>query len=337
MSGYAGAGLQTPMNPDRVQAARAPKILLKARPFAAQLANRLQAPVPDGVELYIHEDDVSGEDWFETLSARFAALTLPSGFMWIVEGPVWSLDGELFGLCRNAEADRELTRRLLKLAAHIGAPAVNIHCVDGSPDPGVLGEAQRRESLERALPFLTWYAALCRDAGIVPLIENVPPICRMRRSAFIYTPIGVEPQDLVSCAEAVPGLGVTLDTSHAQLAVNAFRGVPSDAVLETAARFYQAHGGPETLREYIEPMLPWIVSAHVSNAAGLLDEGLPYAEGDADLDGAVRQLATTARYIVTEPLDQDEDAAPLKRDMQRHLERVLRREPAAAASSRGAA
>ena len=299
-----------------------PKILLKARPTAIQLADRLEPPIPDGMELYIHEDDVSGTTWLETLQARFDGLETPPGFTWIVEGPVWSLDGELFGLCRNAEADRELTRRLVQLTAYLKAPALNIHCVDGSPDPSVLSEAERVRALERALPFLEWYAGLCHDAGITPLIENVPPICRMRRSAIIYTPIGVEPDDLIWCAQAVPGLGLTLDTSHAQLAVNAFRGVPADDSLARAAAFYRGRG-PETLAEYIQPLLPWIRSAHISNAAGLLDEGLPYEQGDAGLDAAVVQLATATKYFVTEPLDPDDDHAVLKREIQAHLTRVL--------------
>ena len=300
-----------------------PQILLKARPTVTQLRDRLEPPVPDGVELYIHEDDVSASDWLTTLRARFASIGAPADFTWIVEGPVWSLDGELFGLCRNNEADRELTRRIVQLAAELDAAAVNVHCVDGGYDPAALDRERRAETLERALPYLEWYVALCRDAGVTPLIENVPPICRMRRAAIVYSPIGAEWEDLAWCCERVPGLGVTLDTSHAQLAVNAFRGVPADPSLDAAAHYYRSLGGPETLERFIEPLLPWIVSAHVSNAAGLLDEGLPYAVGDADLDAAVCQLARSARYFVTEPLDPDDDRAVLKREIQAHLERVL--------------
>lgn len=314
-----------------------PRILLKARPTVTQLADRMEPPRPDGMELYIHEADISGDDWFDTLAARLAGCDWPPDFTWIVEGPVWSLDGELFGLCRQHEADRELTRRLVRLASHLGAAAVNIHCVDGSPDAAVLSEAQRRRSLDRAFGFLTWYARLCLDAGVTPLIENVPPICRMRRAAFIFTPIGVEARDLLACAAAVRGLGVTLDTSHAQLAVNAFRGSavpemaagealsePAHRQLKAAATYYLQRSGPETLAAYVEEILPLIVSVHVSNAAGLLDEGLPYEHGEANLDSAVAQLASVARYFVTEPLDPDEEHAVLKRQMQRRLAAVLR-------------
>ena len=305
---------------------RGPRILLKARPTPAQLADRLAPPVPDGLELYIHEDDVAGAGWLAALDRTIGGHAYPPDFTWIVEGPVWSLDGELFGICRNAEPDRELTRRLVRLAAHLGAVAVNIHCVHGSPDHRVLDEAARTAALERAIPFLEWYAGLCRDAGVQPLIENVPPVCRMRRGAFIFTPLGVEPRDLEACVRAVPGLGLTLDTSHAQLAVNAFRGVPappSPPSLATAAAYYCDRGGPPTLAAYLEPLLPWTRSVHVSNAAGLLDEGLPYDAGDADLDAAVRLLARTAACFVTEPIDPDDDHAALKREIQQRLARVL--------------
>ena len=304
-----------------------PLILLKARPTPIQLADRLEPPVPDGMELYVHEQDVSGPTWFEDLAARFAGVPVPPEFCWIVEGPVWSLDGELFGLARGAEADRELTRRVVRLAAHIGARAVNIHCVEGTPDVRVLSESARAATLARALPFLEWYVGLCQEAGLLPLIENVPPICRMRRAAFIYTPIGVEPRDLVACVEQVSGLGITLDTSHAQLAVNASR--PSaapeaqDDNVRNATAYYCALGGPSTLEGYVDAVLPWVTSVHVSNAAGLLAEGLPYEQGDADLDAVVRRLAANAAYFVTEPIDPDDDHAILKRQMQAHLETAL--------------
>lgn len=310
---------------------RVPGVFLKARPTAAQLPSRLKPPVPDGVELYIHEDDVSGDSWLETLLARFADARPPDGFTWIVEGPVWALDGTLFGLCRAGEIDRELVRRLVLLCQALSAPALNIHCVEGSDDPGVLGEARRRETLERALPFLEWFTRTCRDAGVQPLIENVPPVCRMRRSAYIYTPIGVEPRDLLACAQAVPGLKLTLDTSHAQLAVNAFRGAvgsgdggaPDGGPGHECSAFYRSVSGPHTLDGYVTPLLPWVYGVHVSNAAGLLAEGLAHDEGDADLALAVRTLAGTARYFVTEPLDSDEDTGRNKRRMQAWLESLL--------------
>ena len=236
-----------------------PGVLLKARPLPRQLEDRIGDPMPDGIELYIHEDDVSGEPgddrWRDSLRSRFDAITprLTPGFSWIVEGPVWSLDGELFGLGGNRDIDRLLVERLVTLANDIGAWAVNIHAVDGSPDPLVVSDDAWNYAIERAIPFLDWYVRICQGAGLAPLIENVPPICRMRRGAFIFTPHGVEPGDLLALCNAVPGLRLTVDTSHAQLAVNALRGVPppegspeSVAVAGSVYRRRGEAGGPSS-------------------------------------------------------------------------------------------
>src|SRR5579883_2309579 len=53
------------------------RVLLKARPTGAQLTDRLAPPVPDGMELYMHEQDLAGDSWFEPLAARFRQLALP--------------------------------------------------------------------------------------------------------------------------------------------------------------------------------------------------------------------------------------------------------------------
>lgn len=317
-----------------------PGVLLKARPLPRQLEDRIADPMPDGIELYVHEDDVSGEPgddrWRDSLRSRFDAITprLTPGFSWIVEGPVWSLDGELFGLGGNRAIDRLLVERLVTLANDIGAWAVNIHAVDGSPDPLVVSDDARNHAIDRAIPFLDWYVRICQDTGITPLIENVPPICRMRRGAFIFTPHGVEPGDLLALCNAVPGLRLTVDTSHAQLAVNALRGVPppegSPESVALAGAVYRQRGeagGPLTLMEFVTPLLGVTASVHVSNAAGLLDEGLPYDQGDADLDEIVRYLAPYVRTFVTEPLDSDEDNAVEKRRMQGSLNRCLGKDP----------
>ena len=326
--------------PDTTARPAIPGVLLKARPIAGQLADRLADPVPDGIELYVHESDVAGDAvddrWRQILRARFASVAhlVPSAFRWIVEGPVWALDGELFGLGSDRRIDRLLVERLVTLATDLGAWAVNIHAVDGSNDPGVVNAASRTRAIDRAVPFLTWYVRTCRDAGVVPLVENVPPICRMRRESFVFTPYGVEPDDMRALVTAVPGLRVTLDLSHAQLAVNALRGVSPDPgsppAVYTAAAAYRERGaetGITTLDAFVEVMLDDVDNVHVANASGLLDEGAPYGRGDADLDRAVRRLAPVVTAFVTEPLDPDEACAEEKRRMQSSLHACLGTQP----------
>ena len=64
-------------------------------------------------------------------------------------------------------------------------------------------------------------------------------------------------------------------------------------------------------------------NAQVSNAAGVLGEGLAYAEGDFDLDPAIRWLGQHARHIVTETLEAHNDDAVNMRDALRRMRLAL--------------
>ena len=50
----------------------------------------------------------------------------------------------------------------------------------------------------------------------------------MREGAAVFSAVGVEPDDLIACCQAVPGLGITFDTSHAGLHLAGGRGRPGD-------------------------------------------------------------------------------------------------------------
>ena len=93
------------------------KVLLKARPTSAQLADRLRDPVPDGLELYLDTADLDSEDAMDGVVARLDDCDPPEGFTLLVEGPIRSLDGEFFDLSRDSEADRELLRRIIAQSA----------------------------------------------------------------------------------------------------------------------------------------------------------------------------------------------------------------------------
>ena len=58
---------------------------------------------------------------------------------------------------------------------------------------------------------------------------------------------------------------------------------------------------------------------HVSNATGLLGEGLPYGEGDMDLDPLIARLAGLARYLITETIEPDHDKARFMRQAQAQM------------------
>ena len=162
------------------------------------------------------------------------------------------------------------------------------------------------------------------------LVENIPPVARMRESGFWYTPIGMDVVDLLWLAERVPGIGLTVDLSHAQLYLNAkYRPLP-DATAELAPLVEALRAEPplaerpagrpvKTLADYLEASLPFLVNVHVSNASGLLGEGMPYGEGDADLDATIALSIGHAGYLVTETLDPDPENAIQMRDAQRRL------------------
>src|SRR6266699_3066422 len=93
-------------------------------------------------------------------------------------------------------------------------------------------------------------------------------------------------------AARVPELGFTIDTSHA-------------ALFRSFATIYPglfAHPWDEELElgRYVEELGPHAQVAHVSDAHGLLGEGLPYGGGELELDPVVRRLGELVRFIVAE-------------------------------------
>src|SRR5689334_16859355 len=144
----------------------AAKLLLKARPTPAQLADRLR-PVdgvwPDGVELYLAAADLATPACLDDAIERLLAAHTPREFVWLIEGPVDSLDGADFDIARKSDADLLVIERLAELARRIRARAVNIHVISPSPDPSRLTRACRAALLDRALPFLARFVTLVQD------------------------------------------------------------------------------------------------------------------------------------------------------------------------------
>jgi hypothetical protein len=304
------------------------RLLLKARPTPSQLADRLR-PVdglwPDGLELYLAAADLASSSELNAVADRIAGTDVPRGFTWLIEGPVDSLDGRDFDITRESESDLTVVERLAELTRRIDARAVNIHVISPSPDLARLSLECRRQLLETAVPFLARFVALISAAGAVPTIENMPPVLRMRRSDFAFTPIGMCSADLRYLVERVDGLRVLIDTSHAGLYLNARRQRPDPAYAwsEPLARYLgELTEEAVDLIGYIRT-LPGLENAQVSNAAGVLGEGLAYVEGDYDLDPVIRWLGTHVRHIVTETIEANHDDAVLMRDALRRVRMAL--------------
>ncbi|HEX5501086.1 MAG TPA: hypothetical protein VFW96_00605, partial [Thermomicrobiales bacterium] len=301
------------------------RILLKARPTPAQLADRLAAPRPDGLELYLDARDLAPADWLPRLLAIMAAAPPAGDFAYVVEGPIRSLDGAFFDVTRESDADREALARLAAFGAAIGASAAVIHLIGPTPDLADLAPAAHEAALARALPLLEYYVALCREHGLTPTIENIPPVAQMREGAAVYSSLGVEPGDLARCCAALPGLGVTFDTSHAGLYLEAVAADPAGVApaLRPVVARYAPCATARTLDDYLDAIAPWLVNVHISNAAGLRGEGLPYAIGRFDLDALAPRLAASARFLVTETLEPNHDRAVYMRDAQARLTGVV--------------
>jgi hypothetical protein len=347
-----------------MMAPRRAKLCLKARPTPVQLADRLR-PVdgtwPDGVELYLAAEDLATPAVVDAIAKRVLEAEVPDDFVWLIEGPVDSLDGGDFDITRESDADVLVIRRLATLAARIKAGAVNIHVISPSPDLSRLTLECRTALLARAVPFLARFVDLMRDAGTVPTVENMPPVLRMRRDDFSFTPIGIASADLRWLVERLPGLRLLADTSHAGLYLNARRLKPDPAYAWSAplAQYLrqlpaEAHGTAEGaaahqasrtaagqavpadtgvagqadhtdagLVGYLDSLLPHVENAQISNAAGVLGEGLAYAEGEFELDPAIRWLGQHAQHIVTEPIEANNDDALAMRDALRRMRLAL--------------
>jgi hypothetical protein len=306
-----------------------PKLCLKARPTPVQLADRLRrvdGAWPDGLELYLAAADLATPAHVDAVVDRLQAADVPHDFALLIEGPVDSLDGGDFDVTRQSDADRLVVERLADLAHRIGARAVNIHVISPSADLSRLTLECRAALLDLALPFLSRFVEVIQAAGAVPTVENMPPVLRMRRSDFSFTPIGMASEDLRWLVERLPGLRVLPDTSHAGLYLNARRLAPDPAHAWSAPLSSYLNALPDEASDlvgYMQSLAPHVENAQISNASGVLGEGLAYAEGDFDLDPAIRWLGQHARHIVTEPLEASNDDAVLMRDALRHMRMAL--------------
>lgn len=299
----------------------ATRILLKARPTRAQLADRLQAPVPEGLELYLDRQDLPASAWLADALGMVTMAERAGDFAWIVEAPLRTLGGAFFDLTCDDTDHRDTLRQVVQAGVALGASAANVHVVAPTRDARTLSLAERERRLDAALPLLRFYERLCLDEGLVPQIENIPPVGRMRENTYVFSPIGAAPSDLRWLAAAEPSIRLTVDVSHAALFLNWRRvGVTEVAPsLQPVASFSQIVDGPASLDGYLSSLADLTLTVHVSNATGLLGEGLGYADGDEDLDATLRHLMGRVGFLVTETLEANPDRALGMRDAQARL------------------
>jgi hypothetical protein len=309
---------------------RPPFVLLKARPTTGQLADRLAEPTPPGMELYLDLLDIQDASAVEQTLENVRESGVSDDFIWLVEGPVRSLDGEFFDVTRDSEADRELIHLLADVSAQIGASTINIHAIAPRPMDFDCSDAERSRALERSIPMVQLFESQCLARGIRPTIENMPPVLRMRQGGFFISPIGLAPEDLLWMIEHAPRVGACLDYSHAQLYINASAMAERGSGLEDfpeLAIMLRRTPSPQTVTAYREALGDTLLACHVSNATGLLGEGAPYDDGDVDFDAEIPPASGQVTYFVTETLEPDADRATLMRHAQERLNGSVRRGP----------
>jgi len=289
----------------------APTLLLKAAPEPDQLAERLGDGPWGGLEVMLRSGDVADD---AAVDRAIAAVRRAAPEAVTAEAPVAWPSGAFVRVDRLDDEARTGIERSARFAAGIGASVLTIHLfVPLDPE-----EYRALRDLDEGAvhAFLDFYARACRDAGVLPLIENVPPVLRMRTGGVYLSPVGGHWRDLLAWRARVPDLRFTLDTSHAALfrsfaaAYPSLFGLESDEGLE--------------LERYVAELAPATEVAHVSDAAGLLGEGLPYGSGELDLDPVVRRLAELVPYVVAEINEPDHARSPNMKAGHAAIARALR-------------
>ncbi|HEV3001565.1 MAG TPA: polysaccharide biosynthesis protein [Solirubrobacteraceae bacterium] len=287
--------------------------LLKAAPEPEQVAERLEGGDWRGMELALLPPHVADDAALDRAIAAVNDTVHGRDVVLTAEAPVSWPSGDHVRVDRLTDEARAGIERSARFAAAIGSPVLTIHLyIPQTAHELRAGGAVDEHAVEE---FLAFYARACTERDVIPLIENVPPVLRMRTGGAFFTPIGGHWHDLLEWRERIPELGFTLDTSHAALfrafanAYPSLFGLESDEGLE--------------LERYVEELGPATRVAHVSNASGVLGEGLRYDRGELDLDPVVARLGELVPYVVAEINEPDHRVSPNMKDGYRRIERAL--------------
>ena len=288
--------------------------LLKAAPEPSQLADRFDGGDWRGLEIALMPQDIASDEALARAVRATSDVDVHLHQLAITaEAPVAWPSGAFVRVDRLDGEARIGIERSAEFAARVGSPVLTIHLfIPLSPDEFRSAGAVDRDGVER---FLRFYADACSSRGVTPLIENVPPVLRMRTGGVFLSPIGGHWHDLLEWGDRVPELGFTIDTSHAALFrsfASAYRGLVGIAPDDELA-----------LGRYVEELGPHAEVAHVSDAHGLLGEGLPYGAGELELDPVVRRLGELVRYVVAEINEPDPGRSVEMKAAYRAIERAL--------------
>ena len=289
--------------------------LLKAAPEPEQIAERLEDASCRGLEIALAPAHVADDGALaravdavrDGAAGRDLALT--------AEAPVSWPSGAFVRVDRLTDEARACIERCARFAAEIGSPVLTIHLyAPVAPDEFRAGPPIDEGAVDR---FLRFFAETCAATRVTPLIENVPPILRMRRHGVFLSQVGGHWRDLRRWHARIPALRFTVDTSHAALFRSFAAAYPSLFALESDDEL--------DLARYVEELGPSAEVAHVSDARGLLGEGLPIGSGELQLDAVVRRLGDFVPFIVAEINEPDPARSPGMKAGRRAIEQALAR------------
>ena len=286
---------------------------LKAAPQAEQIAERLEGGPWRGLELALMPADVADDESLARAVEAVRRATEGAGLALTAEAPVSWPSGAFVRVDRPTDEARACIERSADFAAAIGSPVLTIHLYAPlAPDEFRTAPPLDEEAVQT---FLEFFAATCRAREVIPLIENVPPVLRMRVGGVFLSQVGGHWRDLRRWHARVPALRFTFDTSHAGLFRSFAAAYPSLFGLESDEELELGH--------CVEELAPSLEVAHVSDAHGLLGEGLPLGDGELDLDPVIRRLGELCRFVVAEVNEPDPARSPAMKAGYRRIERAL--------------
>src|SRR3954454_18780211 len=163
--------------------------LLKAAPEPDQIGDRLDGGAWRGLELCLMSwhvaDDAALAQAIEVsrqgLAGHNAVVT--------AEAPVSWPSGAHMRVDKLDDEARAGILRSVEFAAGVGSPVLTIHLfVPQTPEQ--FREAHGSVDEEAVERFLRFYVGACIDRDVTPLIENIPPVLRMREGGVFLSPIG---------------------------------------------------------------------------------------------------------------------------------------------------
>ena len=286
---------------------------LKAAPRAVQIAERLEGGPWRGLELALLPPDVADDEAVARAIDTVRRGTDGHELALTVEAPVSWPSGAFVRVDRLTEEARACIERSARFAEAIGSPVLTIHLYAPlAPDEFRAAPPLDEEAVQE---FLRFFAVACEARGVTPLVENVPPVLRMRVGGVFLSQVGGHWRDLRRWHARVPELRFTFDTSHAGLFRTFAAAYPSLFGLESDEEL--------DLARYVEELAPSLEVAHVSDAHGLVGEGLPLGDGELDLDPVIRRLGELCRFVVAEVNEPDPARSPAMKDGYRRIEQAL--------------